>query len=43
MTNTLFVSDLHLSEETEHIEQGFYRFLNNEGEISRLFFIGRYF
>ena len=43
MTNTLFVSDLHLSEETEHIEQGFYRFLNNECEISRLFLLGDIF
>ena len=43
MADTLFVSDLHLSEETEHIEQGFYRFLNNEGEISRLFLLGDIF
>lgn len=43
MANTLFVSDLHLSEETDHIEQGFYRFLDNEGEIARLFLLGDIF
>ena len=35
---SLFISDLHLSEDTPHIEQGLTTFLEQEGDIDRLFY-----
>ena len=43
MTQSLFISDLHLSEDTPHIEQGLVRFLEQEGDIDRLFLLGDIF
>lgn len=43
MTQSLFISDLHLSEDTPHIEQGLVTFLEQEGDIDRLFLLGDIF
>lgn len=43
MTTSLFISDLHLSEATAHIEQGLYRFLEQKGDVDRLFLLGDIF
>lgn len=43
MSQTLFISDLHLSEDTTAIEQGLYRFLEREAHTSRLFLLGDIF
>ena len=43
MTTSLFISDLHLSEATPHIEQGLYRFLEEKGDVDRLFLLGDIF
>lgn len=43
MTQSLFISDLHLSVDTPHIEQGLVRFLEQEGDIDRLFLLGDIF
>ena len=43
MTQSLFISDLHLSEDTPHIEQGLLAFLEQEGDIDRLFLLGDIF
>ena len=43
MTRSLFISDLHLSEDTPHIEQGLTKFLREEGGIDRLFLLGDIF
>lgn len=43
MSQTLFISDLHLSEDTEAIEQGLYRFLKREADTGRLFLLGDIF
>lgn len=43
MSQTLFISDLHLSEDTEAIEQGLYRFLERETDTGRLFLLGDIF
>ena len=43
MTQSLFISDLHLSVDTPHIEQGLVTFLEQEGDIDRLFLLGDIF
>ena len=43
MTSSLFISDLHLSEATPQIEQGLYRFLEEKGDVDRLFLLGDIF
>ena len=43
MTSSLFISDLHLSEATPQIEQGLYRFLEEKGDVVRLFLLGDIF
>ena len=43
MTTSLFISDLHLSEATPQIEQGLYRFLEEKGDVDRLFLLGDIF
>ena len=43
MAQSLFISDLHLSEDTPHIEQGLTTFLKQEGDIDRLFLLGDIF
>ena len=43
MAQSLFISDLHLSEDTPHIEQGLVTFLEQEGDIDRLFLLGDIF
>ena len=43
MTQSLFISDLHLSEDTPHIEQGLTTLLKQQGEIGRLFLLGDIF
>jgi len=43
MTRSLFISDLHLSEDTPYIEQGLTTFLKQEGDIDRLFLLGDIF
>ena len=43
MTQSLFISDLHLSEDSPHIEQGLVTFLEQEGDIDRLFLLGDIF
>ena len=37
MSQTLFISDLNLSEDTEAIEQGLYRFLEREADTCLLY------
>ncbi len=43
MTSSLFISDLHLSETTPKIEQGLYEFLEQKGDVDRLFLLGDIF
>ena len=43
MTHSLFISDLHLSEDTPQIEQGLTALLKKEGDIDRLFLLGDIF
>jgi UDP-2,3-diacylglucosamine hydrolase len=43
MTQSLFISDLHLSEDTPHIEQGLVTFLEQEDDIDRFFLLGDIF
>tara|TARA_B100000925_G_scaffold211663_1_gene161395 strand:- start:34 stop:744 length:711 start_codon:yes stop_codon:yes gene_type:complete len=43
MTQSLFISDLHLSEDTPHIEQGLKTLLKQQGDIDRLFLLGDIF
>jgi len=43
MSSSLFISDLHLSEATPQIEQGLYRFLEEKGDVDRLFLLGDIF
>ena len=43
MTHSLFISDLHLCEDTPQIEQGLTALLKKEGDIDRLFLLGDIF
>ena len=43
MPVSLFISDLHLSDDTPDIEQGLYRFLEREKQVDRLFLLGDIF
>ena len=43
MSASLFISDLHLSDATPQIEQGLYRFLEENGDVNRLFLLGDIF
>ena len=43
MASTLFISDLHLSDNTPEIEAGLYQFLEREQEMARLFILGDFF
>ena len=43
MSSSLFISDLHLSEATAQIEQSLYRFLEEKGDVNRLFLLGDIF
>ena len=43
MTKSLFISDLHLSEDMPHIEQGLTTLLKQEDDIDRLFLLGDIF
>ena len=43
MASTLFISDLHLSDNTPEIEAGLYQFLEREQDMARLFILGDFF
>ena len=43
MASSLFISDLHLSEETPKVEQALYRLLEQKGDVDRLFLLGDIF
>ena len=43
MGATLFISDLHLSDNTPEIEAGLYAFLERESDMTRLFILGDFF
>ena len=43
MSASLFISDVHLSDATPQIEQGLYRFLEENGDVNRLFLLGDIF
>lgn len=43
MQQSLFISDLHLSEDTPQIERGLAAFLKQEGDIDRIFLMGDIF
>ena len=43
MASTLFISDLHLSDNTPEIEAGLYEFLEREQDMARLFILGDFF
>ena len=43
MATTLFISDLHLSDNTPEIEAGLYALLDREQGMERLYILGDFF